>query len=179
MSRTNWNLPSQGAPRNRHSPCRRGLRPRERALRIPSLRPTWRKDCRHSGETGKNPPPLRIPARSRTGATPHRVHFPNRKAIRANRPTDLQAGWAILYRALLGASGRGNAELRRIASNHGDAGKATFEALEVEPRPSPSRWAKRRLFPRESAQNARPGGQDPAARGAAKKTFRPSRRRTW
>src|SRR5262245_15667548 len=42
----------------------------------------------------------------------------------------LKVGWAILYRALLGASGRANTELRRIASSHGDAGKATFEALE-------------------------------------------------
>ncbi len=49
----------------------------------------------------------------------------------------LQAGWAILYRALLGASGRGNAELRRIASSHGDAGKATFEALEGRTTPEP------------------------------------------
>ncbi len=42
----------------------------------------------------------------------------------------LQTGWAIIYRALLGASRRGNAELRRIASSHGDAGKAALEALE-------------------------------------------------
>ena len=49
----------------------------------------------------------------------------------------MQAGWAILYRALLGASGRGNAELRRIASSHGDAGKATFEALEGRTTPEP------------------------------------------
>jgi DNA ligase 1 len=49
----------------------------------------------------------------------------------------LQTGWAILYRALLGASGHDNAELRRIASSHGDAGKATFEALEGRSRPEP------------------------------------------
>jgi DNA ligase-1 len=49
----------------------------------------------------------------------------------------LQTGWAILYRALLGASGRDNAELRWIASSHGDAGKATFEALEGRSRPEP------------------------------------------
>jgi DNA ligase 1 len=42
----------------------------------------------------------------------------------------LQTGWAIIYRALLGASGRGDAELRQIASRHGDASKAAFEALE-------------------------------------------------
>jgi len=49
----------------------------------------------------------------------------------------LQAGWKILYRALLGASGRGDAELRRIASSHGDAPKATFEALEGRTTPEP------------------------------------------
>jgi DNA ligase-1 len=42
----------------------------------------------------------------------------------------LQTGWAVIYRALLGASGRGNAELRRISSNHGDASKTACEALE-------------------------------------------------
>ncbi len=49
----------------------------------------------------------------------------------------LQTGWAIIYRALLGASGRGNAELRRIASSHGDAGKAALEALQGRTAPEP------------------------------------------
>ena len=49
----------------------------------------------------------------------------------------LQAGWAIIYRALLAASGRGNAELRRIASSHGDMGKAAFEALAGRTKPEP------------------------------------------
>jgi len=49
----------------------------------------------------------------------------------------LQAGWAIIYRALLEASGRGDAELRRIASSHGDASKAAFEALEGRTAPEP------------------------------------------
>ncbi len=49
----------------------------------------------------------------------------------------LQTGWAIIYRALLGASGRGNAELRQIASSHGDASKAALEALEGRTTPEP------------------------------------------
>ncbi len=49
----------------------------------------------------------------------------------------LQTGWAIIYRALLGASGRGNAELKQIASSHGDASKAALEALEGRTRPEP------------------------------------------
>jgi DNA ligase-1 len=49
----------------------------------------------------------------------------------------LQTGWAIIYRALLGASQRGNAELRRIASSHGDASKSAREALEGRTVPEP------------------------------------------
>lgn len=49
----------------------------------------------------------------------------------------LQTGWAIIYRALLRASGRGDAELRQIASSHGDASKAALEALEGRTRPAP------------------------------------------
>jgi DNA ligase-1 len=49
----------------------------------------------------------------------------------------LQTGWAIIYRALLGASRRGDAELRQIASSHGDASKAALEALEGRTAPEP------------------------------------------
>ncbi|CAN5552110.1 hypothetical protein BH20VER3_BH20VER3_16800 [soil metagenome] len=49
----------------------------------------------------------------------------------------LQTGWAIIYRALLGASRHGNAELRQIASSHGDASKAAREALTGRTVPEP------------------------------------------
>ncbi len=49
----------------------------------------------------------------------------------------LQTGWAIIFRALLGASRRGNAEMRQIASTHGDASKAAREALEGRTTPEP------------------------------------------
>jgi DNA ligase-1 len=49
----------------------------------------------------------------------------------------LQTGWAIISRALLGASQRGNAELRRIARSHGDASKTAREALEGRTMPEP------------------------------------------
>ena len=49
----------------------------------------------------------------------------------------LQTGWAIIYRALLGASRRGDAEMRRIASSHGDASKTALEALEGRTAPAP------------------------------------------
>jgi DNA ligase-1 len=49
----------------------------------------------------------------------------------------LQTGWAIIYRALLSASHLGDASLRRIASSHGDASKATREALEGRTNPEP------------------------------------------
>ena len=90
----------------------------------------------------------------------------------------LQTGWAIIYRALLGASGRGNAELRRIASSHGDASKTAFEALE-------GRTAPEAIFVRRSADsfrkpapNARARRQNRAAAGAARKNSRRSKRNT-
>jgi DNA ligase-1 len=49
----------------------------------------------------------------------------------------LQTGWAIIFRALVEASRRGNAELRCIASSHGDASKAAFEALQGRTAPEP------------------------------------------
>ena len=49
----------------------------------------------------------------------------------------LQTGWAIIYRALLAASRRGNAELRQISSSHGDASKAARDALEGRTTPEP------------------------------------------
>src|SRR5881296_2513454 len=41
----------------------------------------------------------------------------------------LQVGWAIIFRALQAATSIEDAELRRIASAHGDAGKSAFEVL--------------------------------------------------
>jgi len=49
----------------------------------------------------------------------------------------LQTGWAIIYRALLGASGRTEVELRRITSSYGDASKSALEALEGRTVPEP------------------------------------------
>ena len=42
----------------------------------------------------------------------------------------IQAGWAVIHRALMGATRLSEPEFRRIASSHGDAGKTTLEALE-------------------------------------------------
>jgi DNA ligase-1 len=42
----------------------------------------------------------------------------------------LQVGWSVIHRALTSASGLSEAEFRRIASAHGDAGKTALEALE-------------------------------------------------
>src|SRR6059058_5282722 len=41
----------------------------------------------------------------------------------------LQVGWALIFRALQAATSIEDAELRRIASAHGDAGKSAFEVL--------------------------------------------------
>lgn len=49
----------------------------------------------------------------------------------------LQTGWAIIFRALLAASGRSEAELHRIAASYGDASKTAFEILEGRTNPEP------------------------------------------
>ncbi len=59
------------------------------------------------------------------------------KPFAQNDQRTLQTGWSIIYRALLGATRRGDAELRHIASSHGDASKTAFEALEGRTAPEP------------------------------------------
>ena len=66
----------------------------------------------------------------------------------------LQAGWAVIQRALLGAAKLSEAEFRRIASSHGDAGKTALEALEGRTVPEPfALTASREFF--ESLHKAR------------------------
>ena len=67
----------------------------------------------------------------------HAATFFTGKPFAQTDQRTLQTGWAIIYRALLGASQRGNAELRRIASSHGDASKTALEALEGRTAPEP------------------------------------------
>jgi DNA ligase-1 len=57
-----------------------------------------------------------------------------------------QAGWAVIYRALIGASKLGDAEFRRVASSHGDAGKTAFEALDGRTSPAPFSISDSRKF---------------------------------
>jgi DNA ligase 1 len=42
----------------------------------------------------------------------------------------VQAGWAVIHRALMGAAKLAEPEFHRIATSHGDAGKTALEALE-------------------------------------------------
>ena len=49
----------------------------------------------------------------------------------------LQVGGSVIYRALAGAARMGEAEFRRIASSHGDAGKTAFEVLDGRTTPEP------------------------------------------
>jgi DNA ligase-1 len=49
----------------------------------------------------------------------------------------LQVGGSIIYRAIMGAAKLSDAEFRRIAYSHGDAGKTAFEALESRTNPEP------------------------------------------
>jgi DNA ligase-1 len=66
----------------------------------------------------------------------------------------LQAGWAVIQRALLAAAKLSEAEFRRIASSHGDAGKTALEALAGRTVPEPfALSASREFF--ESVHKAR------------------------
>ena len=49
----------------------------------------------------------------------------------------LQVGWAVIFRALQAATDISDAELHRIASGHGDAGKSAFELLNGRTSPQP------------------------------------------
>ncbi len=59
------------------------------------------------------------------------------KAFAQSDLRTLQAGWAVIYRALGAATKLSDAELRRIARAHGDAGKSALEALEGRTNPKP------------------------------------------
>lgn len=58
----------------------------------------------------------------------------------------IQAGWAVIHRALLAATKLGEAEFRRIASSYGDAGKTALEALENRTVPEPFSLKESRKF---------------------------------
>ena len=59
----------------------------------------------------------------------------------------VQAGWAVIHRALMSAAKLTEPEFRRIATSHGDAGKTALEALEGRTIPEPFTLAEsRELF---------------------------------
>ncbi|HEY2614497.1 MAG TPA: MBL fold metallo-hydrolase RNA specificity domain-containing protein, partial [Chthoniobacterales bacterium] len=58
----------------------------------------------------------------------------------------VQVGWAVVHRALIGATKLSEAEFRRIASSHGDAGKTALEALEGRTAPEPFALVESREF---------------------------------
>jgi DNA ligase-1 len=64
------------------------------------------------------------------------VYFTGRAFPQADLRT-LQVGGSVIYRALLGAARMSDAQFRRIASSHGDAGKTAFEVLDGRTTPEP------------------------------------------
>jgi DNA ligase-1 len=59
----------------------------------------------------------------------------------------IQAGWAVIHRALMSAAKLTEPEFRRIATSHGDTGKTALEALEGRTIPEPFTLAEsRELF---------------------------------
>src|SRR5207248_644212 len=49
----------------------------------------------------------------------------------------LQAGWSVIYRALVGASKVSDTEFQRVAATHADAGKTALEVLDNRTAPKP------------------------------------------
>jgi DNA ligase-1 len=80
-------------------------------------------------------------------------YFTGRAFARSHLGT-LQVGGSIIYRAIAGAAKLGDAEFRRIAHSHGDAGKTAFEALEKRTNPEPFTLTESRQF-FETLQKAR------------------------
>jgi DNA ligase-1 len=66
----------------------------------------------------------------------------------------VQVGGSIVYRAIMSAAKLSEAEFRRIAYSHGDAGKTAFEALEGRTNPEPFTIEQSREF-FETLQKAR------------------------
>jgi len=59
----------------------------------------------------------------------------------------VQAGWAVIHRALMAAAKLGEPDFRRIAMSHGDAGKTALDSLEGRTAPEPfSLEESRKLF---------------------------------
>ncbi|PWT77707.1 MAG: DNA ligase, partial [Acidobacteria bacterium] len=59
------------------------------------------------------------------------------KAFAQSDLRTLQVGWAVIWRALQGATKINDAEFHRIASTHGDAGKTAFDVLNGRTAPQP------------------------------------------
>jgi len=57
------------------------------------------------------------------------IYFTGKPFPQSDQRT-VQAGWAVIHRALMSAAKITEPEFRRIASSHGDAGKTALEALE-------------------------------------------------
>ena len=81
------------------------------------------------------------------------VYFTGKPFPQSDQRT-VQAGWAVIHRALMSAAKLTEPEFRRIASSHGDAGKTALEALEGRTVPEPfTLQQSRELF--ESLHKAR------------------------
>src|ERR1700730_14985803 len=73
------------------------------------------------------------------------IYFTGRAFAQSDRRT-LQVGGSIIYRAIMGAAKLSEAEFRRIAYSHGDAGKTAFEALNGRTNPEPFALTRSRDF---------------------------------
>ena len=81
------------------------------------------------------------------------VYFTGKPFAQSDLRT-VQVGGSIIYRAIMSAAKLSEAEFRRIAYSHGDAGKTAFEALEGRTNPEPFTIEQSREF-FETLQKAR------------------------
>lgn len=68
------------------------------------------------------------------------------RAFAQSDPRVVQAGWAVIKRALLAVSRATEGELRDIASRHADAGRTAFDILQNRTRPEPLPLVESRRF---------------------------------
>ncbi len=73
------------------------------------------------------------------------IYFTGRAFAQTDVRT-LQVGGSIIYRAIMAAAKLSEAEFRRIAHRHGDAGKTAFESLDGRTNPEPFTILKSREF---------------------------------
>jgi len=81
-----------------------------------------------------------------SGDLPVAARYLTGRVFAQNDPRTLQTGWAVIRRALQGATGMTEQELRALSRHHADAGKTAHDALIDRTSPAPFSIADSALF---------------------------------